>query len=90
MQHLLPATGGFITRQAALLLPAFVLAEATLSFVGLGLPDTVPSWGTSLQEAANVSAIAAFPWLLAPAAAVFLVTLLVNIALGDHAADRVL
>jgi peptide/nickel transport system permease protein len=90
LQHLLPATGGFIARQAALLLPAFVLAEATLSFVGLGLPDTVPSWGTSLQEAANVSAIAAFPWLLAPAAAVFLVTLLVNIALGEHDADRVL
>ncbi len=90
LQHLLPATGGFITRQAALLLPAFVLAEATLSFVGLGLPDTVPSWGTSLQEAANVSAIAAFPWLLAPAAAVFLVTLLVNVALGEHDADRVL
>ena len=90
LQHLLPATGGFITRQAALLLPAFVLAEATLSFVGLGLPDTVPSWGTSLQEAANVSSIAAFPWRLAPAAAVFLVTLLVNIALGDRPSDRVL
>jgi peptide/nickel transport system permease protein len=90
LQHLLPATGGFITRQAALLLPAFVLAEATLSFVGLGLPDTVPSWGTSLQEAANVSSIAAFPWLLAPAAAVFLVTLLVNVALGDRPGDRVL
>jgi len=90
LQHLLPATGGFITRQAALLLPAFVLAEATLSFVGLGLPDTVPSWGTSLQEAANVSAIASFPWLLAPAVAVFLVTLLVNIALGEQATDRML
>jgi len=50
----------------------------------------VPSWGTSLQEAANVSAIAAFPWLLAPAGAVFLVTLLVNVALGEHDADRVL
>jgi peptide/nickel transport system permease protein len=90
VRHLLPATFGFVGRQAALLLPAFVLAEATLSFVGLGLPDTVPSWGTSLQEAANVSAIAAFPWVLAPAAAVFLVTLLVNIALGERPADRVL
>jgi peptide/nickel transport system permease protein len=90
VQHLLPATRGFIARQAALLVPAFVLAEATLSFVGLGLPDTVPSWGTSLQEAANVSAIASFPWLLAPAAAVFLVTLLVNLALGERADDRVL
>jgi peptide/nickel transport system permease protein len=87
-QHLLPATRGFVARQAALLLPAFVLAEATLSFVGLGLPDTIPSWGTSLQEAANVGAIAAFPWLLAPAMAVFLVTLLVNVASGDRADGR--
>jgi peptide/nickel transport system permease protein len=90
VQHLLPATRGFVARQAALLLPAFVLAEATLSFVGLGLPDTVPSWGTSLQEAANVGAIASFPWLLAPALAVFVVTLLVNLALGERADDRVL
>jgi peptide/nickel transport system permease protein len=85
--HLLPATRGFVVRQATLLLPAFVLAEATLSFVGLGLPDTVPSWGTSLQEAADVTAIAAFPWILAPAVALFVVTLLVNVALGEDAAD---
>ena len=85
--HLLPATRGFILRQATLLLPVFVLAEATLSFVGLGLPDTDPSWGTSLREAADVTAIAAFPWILSPAAALFLVTLLVNIALGDEASD---
>jgi peptide/nickel transport system permease protein len=85
--HLLPATRGFIMRQATLLLPVFVLAEATLSFVGLGLPDTVPSWGTSLREAADVTAIAAFPWILSPAAALFLVTLLVNLALGDEASD---
>jgi peptide/nickel transport system permease protein len=85
--HLLPATRGFILRQATLLLPVFVLSEATLSFVGLGLPDTVPSWGTSLREAADVTAIAAFPWILSPAAALFLVTLLVNLALGDEAGD---
>ena len=90
LRHLLPASTGFVARQSALLLPAFVLAEATLSFVGLGLPDTVPSWGTSLQEAANVSAIASFPWLLAPALAVFVVTLLVNVALGEHATDPML
>jgi peptide/nickel transport system permease protein len=85
--HLLPATRGFVLRQATLLLPVFVLSEATLSFVGLGLPDTVPSWGTSLREAADVTTIAAFPWILSPAAALFLVTLLVNLALGDEASD---
>lgn len=47
---------------------------ATLSFVGLGLPDSTPSWGTALQEAANVAAIAHYPWVLLPAVGVFVVT----------------
>jgi peptide/nickel transport system permease protein len=85
--HLLPATRGYIIRQATLLLPVFVLSEATLSFVGLGLPDNVPSWGTSLREAADVTAIAAFPWILSPAVALFVVNLLVNLAFGDEARD---
>jgi peptide/nickel transport system permease protein len=84
-RHLLPATAGFVGRQATLLLPSFVLAEATLSFLGLGLPDTVPSWGTALQEAADVSAIGAFPWILAPAVAIFAVTLLANMIVGERA-----
>lgn len=77
-RHLLPATRGYVLTQAALLFPAMVVAEATLSFVGLGLPDTVPSWGTALQETANVSALAAFPWILLPAAGVFVVTWGIN------------
>ena len=47
--------------------PAFVLAEATLSYLGLGFPDSVPSWGSMLQDAANVNVLARFPWMLAPA-----------------------
>jgi len=60
-----------------------VLAEATLSFIGLGLPDTVPSWGTSLQDASTLGSIALYPWILAPAVAVFVLTLLVNLAVRD-------
>ena len=65
--------------QATLLLPAFILAEATLSYVGLGFPDTVPTWGTMLQDAANVSLLGEAPWMLAPAAAIFVVVLAVNL-----------
>ena len=79
-RHLLPATRGYVVTEAALLFPAVVVAEATLSFVGLGLPDTVPSWGTALQEASNVTALSAFPWILLPALGVFLVTWGVNVA----------
>jgi peptide/nickel transport system permease protein len=80
LRHLLPAAKGYLGVQATLLLPAFILAEATLSYVGLGFPDTVPTWGTMLQQAANVSLLAEAPWMLAPAAAIFVVVLAVNLA----------
>jgi peptide/nickel transport system permease protein len=82
-RHLMPATYGFVAVQATLLIPAFILAEATLSFVGLGFADPTPSWGVMLQDAANVRALAQFPWLLAPAAAIALVTLAVNLLIGE-------
>ena len=80
-RHLLPACRSFLAVQVVLLVPAFILAEATLSFVGLGFPDTVPSWGSMLIDAADVSAIRQFPWTLAPAAGIFAVTLGANLAL---------
>ena len=73
--ELLPAARGFILVEIVLLLPAMLVAEATISFLGLGFPDTDASWGRMLGDAANVSALAEAPWLLAPAVAIFLVTL---------------
>ena len=72
-RHVLPAALGHVASQATLLLPAFILAEATLSYVGLGFPDTTPTWGTMLQDAANVALLGDAPWTLAPAAAIFVV-----------------
>ena len=82
LRHLLPATTGFLRTQFALLLPACILAEATLSFAGIGFSDEFPSWGTLLQEAANIGVLPSAPWLLAPALAIFSVVLAVNIAVG--------
>jgi peptide/nickel transport system permease protein len=78
-RHLLPATGGFVAVQATLLLPAFILAEVTMSYVGLGFSDRTATWGTMLLEAANVSVLADVPWALTPAAAIFIVVLAVNL-----------
>lgn len=78
-RHLVPSCAGHLVVQATMLLPAFVLAEATLSYVGLGFPDAVPSWGTMLSEAANVSSLSRFPWTLAPAGAIFLVAMSTNL-----------
>jgi len=77
--HLIPACGGYLVVQATILMPAFILAEATLSFVGLGFPDTVSSWGTMLVETGNISQAARFPWLFAPALAIFAVVLSSNL-----------
>lgn len=78
-RHLMPAARGYLLTQATLLLPAFILAEATLSYVGLGFPDSVPTWGTMLSDASNVALVADAPWMLAPAVAIFLVVLGVNL-----------
>lgn len=80
-RHLLPACSGHLLVQATILLPMFMLSEATLSFIGLGFPDTSPSWGTMLAEAVNVNFMSRFPWMLAPAVAIFLVVLAANTVL---------
>jgi peptide/nickel transport system permease protein len=79
LRHLFPATNGHAAVQAVLLVPMFVLAEATLSYIGFGFPDDAPSWGTMLHEAANVAVLGAAPWMLAPAAALFVVILGVDL-----------
>jgi len=86
LRHLLPAARGVLVAQSTLLLPAFVLAEATLSFVGLGFGEPVSSWGTMLRDAGGGRTIAEAPWLLAPAAAIVLAALGVNLlTAGDSA-----
>ena len=84
-RHLLPASYGFLAVQGTLLVPGFILAEATLSFVGLGFPASAASWGVMLQEASNVRAAAEFPWLLSPAIMIIAVVLGVNlVARAQH------
>jgi peptide/nickel transport system permease protein len=85
IRHLAPAAFGFARTQAALLVPMFVIAEATLSYAGLGLPDAAPGWGTMLVEAGNLGAIAGAPWLLAPAAALFTLVLAINLTFEPSA-----
>jgi peptide/nickel transport system permease protein len=86
-RHLLPACAGFLAVQTALLVPAFVLTESTLSYVGLGFPDGVPSWGRALANAAQVSSLTRAPWTLAPAVAIFAVVLVTNLLLDPARED---
>lgn len=85
LRHLLPAAAGHLVVQTTLLVPAFVLAEATLSFVGLGFAEPIPSWGAMLREAGAGRALVEAPWLFAPAAALVASTLAVNLMASGSA-----
>jgi peptide/nickel transport system permease protein len=82
LRHLLPATWEHLGVQLTLLVPAFILAEATLSFVGFGFAEPAPSWGVMLQDAAQAGAVADAPWLLAPAVAIVISVLSLHLVAG--------
>jgi peptide/nickel transport system permease protein len=75
IRHLLPAARGFLAVEVVLLIPALLVAEVTVSYLSLGFPEPDASWGTMLRDAANIRVMAEAPWMLAPAAALFLVVL---------------
>ena len=82
LRHLLPATFGFLALTAALLLPAFVVLESTMSLVGLGFPIPAASWGTMMREAWEAGALGESPWLLAPAGALAATVLALHLIVG--------
>jgi peptide/nickel transport system permease protein len=65
-RHILPFTWGVTLTQATVLIPQYILAEVTLSFLGLGVGEPVPSWGNMLAEARQYHVLTSHPWLLAP------------------------
>jgi peptide/nickel transport system permease protein len=65
-RHIAPLTSSVILTQATVLIPHYILAEVTLSFLGLGVGEPAPSWGNMLAEARQYHAIVQHPWLLAP------------------------
>ena len=68
-RHVLPQTLGVALTQAALLVPQYVLAEVTLSFLGLGVGEPAPSWGNMLAALAQYHVVASYWWMALPAVA---------------------
>src|ERR1700741_3843151 len=66
-RHILPETSGVLLTQAAILIPQFVLAEMTLSFLGLGVPEPAPSWGNLLAALQEYSVLVSYWWMYLPA-----------------------
>ena len=85
-RHMVPAFFSHIIASTTLAIPFMIIAETSLSFLGLGLRPPAISWGVLLQDAQNIQAIAITPWLLIPAIPVVVVILAFNF-MGDGIRD---
>ena len=85
-RHMLPSFMSHIIASVTLAVPAMILAETALSFLGLGLQPPTISWGVLLREAQNIRSIATAPWLFLPGLAVVLAVMALNL-LGDGLRD---
>ena len=85
-RHLLPSFTSHLIASVTLAVPAMILGETALSFLGLGLRPPITSWGVLLNEAQNFNAIVLYPWLMYPAIPVIMVVLAFQF-LGDGLRD---
>jgi peptide/nickel transport system permease protein len=69
-RHIFPETASVLLTQAAILVPQFVLAEMTLSFLGLGVPEPMSSWGNLLATLQQYSVLVSYWWMYLPALAI--------------------
>jgi peptide/nickel transport system permease protein len=66
-RHILPQTASILLTQAAILVPQYILAEVTLSFLGLGVPEPAPSWGNLLASLQQYNVLVSYWWMYLPA-----------------------
>jgi peptide/nickel transport system permease protein len=85
VRHILPNALGPVIVAGTIDVAAAIIAESTLSFLGLGFPPDIPTWGRLLADAKDHMDIAAH-WALFPGAAIFLTVLTINFV-GDGLRD---
>jgi len=85
-KHVLPVTTTYVIVRATVSIPAYIIMESGLSFLGLGIQEPNASWGNMLTAAQNVTKITKFPWLLIPGFMIFFAVLSYNL-LGDGLRD---
>jgi peptide/nickel transport system permease protein len=85
-RHMLPSLTSHIIASLTLAIPLMILAETSLSFLGLGLQPPAISWGVLLKEAQNLRSVTQAPWLFIPGGFVVLAVLAFNF-LGDGMRD---
>ena len=86
LRHMVPNFLSHIIATSTLAIPAMIINETALSFLGLGIRPPAISWGVLLQEAQNIQTLAMAPWLLIPGVVVILSVLAFNLV-GDGLRD---
>ena len=86
VRHMVPTFLSHIIATSTLAVPAMIINETSLSFLGLGMRPPAISWGVLLQEAQNIQTVALAPWLLIPGLVVIVSVLTFNIV-GDGLRD---
>lgn len=86
VRHMVPNFLSHIIATSTLAIPAMIINETALSFLGLGIRPPAISWGVLLQEAQNIQTLALAPWLLIPGIVVILSVLAFNLV-GDGLRD---
>ena len=82
-RHLLPGFMSYLIAAATLSIPAMILGETALSFLGIGLRAPITSWGVLLNEAQNINIVVLYPWLMLPV----ILTILAFSLFGDGLRD---
>ncbi len=85
-RHMVPSFVSHIIATTTLAIPAIIIAETALSFLGLGMRQPAISWGVLLKEGQNVQSVALAPWVLVPGLLVIVSILAFNF-LGDGLRD---
>lgn len=87
-RHIIPQLSSLLIVSAALSVPAFIMSETTLSYLGLGIADPAVSWGSMInREISTLSNLSRYPWLLNPVWLLLATTLAFNFladALRDY------
>ncbi len=86
VRHILPSTLSYCIVAATLSIPGYILGEAVLSFIGVGIQDPDTSWGLMLAQAQSHRVLTSFWWILSPGFVIFAVVLAFNF-LGDGLRD---
>ncbi|MEQ7125649.1 ABC transporter permease [Actinopolymorpha sp. B11F2] len=88
LTHMVPNSVSHLVVVTMLAIPGTIIAETSLSFLGIGMLPPAVSWGVLLQDAQKIQVVTQYPWMLIPAVAVILAVTCYQL-LGDGVRDAV-